>query len=420
MSKKQRRIKLKPKFNRHQYKFYQDLTSRRLHLSTGFGGGKTYSLIWKMIQLSQINFLCHGGLMAPSLVEFKKDVLPLSEEIFEEYKIPFHFNGQHNYFSFPWTNKRCYVVSGEKKIRGPNWGYGLINELTLCPLVRYKEFLGRVRDKKASCPQVASSGTPEGMASEYYDYMIENPRDNFTVLYGSTKDNIQNLAEGFIDDLYSDYDSVMQQAYIEGLWVNMTGNRFYYAYDSKINDDKKIKQKDYSMVHIGMDFNVDPMAATCWNFDGNTLTAFDEITIHDSNTREMAAAMKARGYDPDSCIIYPDPSGRSRSTKGDPDITILQDCGYYEIRNRKKAPGFRTRQLNVNNLFEKKKVRINPDKCPRLRKDFMAVEQDTVTLEKIKKNKDLTHHSDGFDYLCDILFPFKGRSSSGIRIGTRM
>lgn len=401
---------LKPIFNRHQWPFYNDLTSKRLHLSTGFGGGKTYIMIWKMIQLSKLNKLTHGGLMCPSIVEFKKDVLPLSEDIFDQFGIPFKFNKQQLYYEFPWTKKRCYVVSAEKKLRGPNWGYAVINEVTLCPLVRYKEVLGRVRDKASSVPQVASVGTPEGMASEYYDYMIENPRDNFRIIYGSSLDNAQNLTSGFIDDLKSDYDSVMQQAYIEGLWVNMTGNRFYYAYDAKKNEYETIQLPKYPTYHVALDFNVDPMAASVWVKHNGKMYGIDEIALRgeDGNTKKMAAALIARGYSPDCTIIYPDPSGRARSTKGDPDIKQLEDCGFYEIKAKKRAPLFRERQLNMNNLFEKGMIKVNNKTQPMTRKDFMAVEQDKVRLEKIKSNKDLTHFSDGVDYMCDILYPFRG------------
>jgi hypothetical protein len=211
----------------------------------------------------------------------------------------------------------------------------------------------------------------------------------------------------------------MQQAYIDGLWVNMTGNRFYYSYEPSRNEDASIAEIDYCQVHVGMDFNVYPMSATCWTHINGKLNAFDEITLYNADTKQMCDALKARGYHPDRTIIYPDPSGKARSTKGMPDTKILENEGFHEIRVKSRAPGFRQRQLNTNNLFEKKLIKINPIKCPRLKKDFMGVEQDKVTLEKIKKNPELTHHSDGFDYLCDILYPFSGHKPESRSITVR-
>jgi len=399
--------------NPHQKEFHNDVKSKRLHLSTGFGGGKTYAIIMKMLQLSKLNKNVHGGLMVPSYTDFTKDVKPLAEEIFEDQKIPYEYHGTEHWYKFPWSRGKCFVVSAERKIRGPNWGWAVINELTLCPLVRYKEVLGRVRVKRAKYPQVASCGTPEGWASEYYEYMIEKPRDNFRIIYGDTRDNLCNLTADYVDDLEADYDDIMQDAYIRGLWVNMAGNRFYYGYDPKINDDTKIVYNPYSTVHISMDFNVDPMAANLWHYDGKFLKAFDEITLKNieggADTKMMGRAIVARDHEPHEVIVYPDPAGAARSTKGQPDITQLEELGFVNIRKRKKAQGMRTRQLNMNNLLQKAIIKINPIKCPELKKDFMSVEQDIVTLEKIKKNLARTHHSDGADYLGDILYPFSGK-----------
>lgn len=400
--------------NKHQKEFHLDTYSKRLHLSSGFGGGKTYALIMKMFQLTKLNRDVAGGLMCPTYTEFTKDVKPLIEEICEANGIPINYHGTEHYYTWPWTKGKTYIVGAKTRIRGPNWGYALINELTLCPLVRYKEVLGRVRVKRAKYLQVASVGTPEGMASEYYDYMIEKPRDNFRVIYGDTRDNLMNLTEDYVDNLSEDYDSVMQDAYIRGLWVNMAGNRFYYAYTEK-NHNEDIKFNEYMSVHISMDFNVDPMSAVLWQYDGKKLRAFDEITIENieggANTKMMGNRIIAKGYDPSDVTIYPDPSGNNRKTDGLPDITVLRNMGFTDIRVRKAHPSFRQRQLNMNNLLEKGIIELHPKKCPRLKKDFMSVEQDTITNEKIKKNKALTHHSDGADYLCDILFPFSGSRS---------
>lgn len=403
---------IKYKRNKHQKVFHADVKSKRLHMSTGFGGGKTHALIMKMFLLSKLNRNVSGGFMCPTYTDFTKDVKPLVEEICEMQGIPVNFHGVEHYYTWPWTTGKVYIVGAKARIRGPNWGFALINELTLCPLVRYKEVLGRVRVKRAKFPQVASVGTPEGMASEYYDYMIDKPRDNFRIIYGDTKDNLDNLTEDYVDNLTEDYDKIMQDAYIRGLWVNMSGNRFYYAYRPEKNDNENIKYNEYSSVHISMDFNVDPMSAVLWQYDGKKLRAYDEITIENiedgADTKMMGKAIIARGYNPSEVILYPDPSGNNRSTNGDPNIVILRNMGFTDIRVRRKHPGFRQRQLNMNNLLEKGIIEIHPKKCPRLRKDFMSVEQDTVTNEKIKKNKSLTHHSDGADYMCDILFPFSG------------
>ena len=386
----------------------EDTTTKFLHMSTGFGGGKTHSLIKKMMQLSHLNRPYHGGLVVPSFTDFTKDVLPELEDICDKSSIEYHHQKKDNWIQFPWTQGKVYVVSAEKKIRGPTWAYACINEVTLLTAERYKETIGRIRKKGAKCTQLATSGTPEGTGHWLYDVFMENPMKNSRVIYGDTRDNAENLSPDYIQSLMDSYDSVMLDAYLKGMWVNMNGRRFYYNYEPDRHHDKQIKRDPEMINQIAMDFNVDPMAASIWNFDGARVLGFDEVKIMDGDTEKMCIALKSRGYVPDNSVIYPDPSGNSRSTKGRSDVKILKDHGY-EVVFRPTQPRHRQRQLNMNNLFEKRKILINPDKMPGCKKDFAAVSVDVVTLGKAKKDQNLTHFSDGVDYMCDILFPFSGK-----------
>ena len=404
--------KIKYKKNRHQAEFHADDTSRFLHLSTGFGGGKTYSLCMKAIKLSKLNKDLHGGLVCVDLQEFKKDILPEFEAILQKNNIPYRYHKSEHWFKFPWSKGKLFIISAEKPIRGPNWAYALINEVTLIPLVKYKEVIGRVRVKAAKVPQVCSSGTPEGHANEYYNYMIKNPPKGMRVIYGKTDDNIENLNDIYIENLESAYDSIMLDAYRTGLWVNMVKGRFYYAYnpiknDVKVTDEELEKFREFL---VSLDFNVDPFCATVWVKNKGKLHAIDQIKLEGEQgftTENMILALKTRGYTPVNTVIYPDPAGRARSTKGLPDVKILENAGY-TVRVKSAAPSFRKRQLNVNNLLDKGFIIVDPDRAEGIKEDFQSVEMDTYTQEKKKTNPALTHFSDGLDYLCDIEFPFSG------------
>lgn len=398
------------KANPHQKEFIKDTTSKFLHLSSGFGGGKTFILAYKLLHLSYLNCPHHGGLVVPDFKDFKRDVLPEMESILETNNIPYKFHGSEHWFQFPWTPGRLYVTSAEKKLRGPNWAYAGINEVTLMPLVRYKEVIGRVRIKGSKFPQIASVGTPEGFASEYYEYFVEKPPQGFRMIYGSTDDNKENLHDDYISNLENTYDSKMIDAYRKGLWVNMTGNQFYYSFDPAKQFRRDLKRDMFSEYLIAMDFNVDPFCASIWGHDGYKIFGVDQVKLAGEqgyDTRKMIQALFNRNYTPSNSVIYPDPAGNARSTKGAPDIQILREAGFH-VESRLKAPPMRRRQLNVNNLLDKGRIVFNPDLMPDVRKDFEGVEQDKITLEKKKDNPNFTHFSDGVDYLCDILFPFSG------------
>lgn len=388
-----------------------DDKTKFLHLSAGYGFGKTRTLCFKLLDLSAKNKNLDGGLVVPSYTDFTRDVKVAFEDLFDEFKINAKYHGSEHKYSFPWTKGNLYVATAEKKIRGPNWAYAGINELTLIKLSSYREVIGRVRIKDAPNPQIASSGTPEGIASEYYEIFVEKQWENSRVLYGDTRDNAHNLSSSYIQSLYDSYPKQLLDAYMRGLWVNLQGNRFYFAYDSKKNETNQ--ERDDSMpYHIAIDFNIDPLTASIWQSFGNKLIAVDEIKLEGGegyNTENLVTAMKSRGYTPNNSYLYPDPAGNARSTKGLPDNEVLKRAGY-QVRVKTVAPRFRERQINANNLFEKGILMVNP-RLTGLKKDFLAVEVDPVTLEKVKKNPKLTHFSDGFDYMLDILMPFRGHGS---------
>lgn len=409
-------LKIKYRKNKHQTSFHEDIQTKFLHLSGGYGSGKSFGLVQKMFHLSIKNRDYNGGLVCPSFAEFKRDMMVLIEEICDSNRIKFHYHKTEHWYRFPWSEGKIYVATGEKAIKGPNWAFACINELTLLPFERYREVIARVRLKKASYPQIASCGTPEGLTTGYYQFFIESPNANSRIIYGSTDDNLQNLNQDYISSLESAYDSRQLEAFRHGQFINVLGNRFYYSYDQKIHSSDAVEDTD-SPVLVSVDFNVDPMVATIWQWQVNgTLVAVAEIVLkQNADTNKLCKSLMAHGYTPDRVEIYPDPAGNARSTKGQPDTTILKNAGFYNIKVRKAAPPFRKRQLNVNNLLDKGRIKVNIKMCPTLHRDLLLCTQDTVTLEKEKSSPDLTHASDGMDYLCDILFPLSGtKPNSGM------
>jgi hypothetical protein len=365
----------------------------------------------KALKLMALNAPYSGGLMAPTYGELKRDIIPIFDDIFERNNLTrmIKYHGSDHYYQFPWSKGRLYLFSGENKLRGPNLAFFLINEATLISHERYKECIGRVRVKGAPYPQIASVGTPEGVGNYMYEMFVDKPMRNSRIIYGDTRANIDNLNPNYITALEDSYDKITLDAYLRGMWVNMNGNQFYYSYNPEKNLSRDIIHNPHAIVHCALDFNVEHMTATLWHLFDDTLFGFSEIVLtNNADTEKMAMALKARGFTPDRTIIYPDPAGAARSTKGSPDHVILKRHGF-EVKARSTQPRFRQRQLNVNNLFDKSKIVFNPDTMPSLKKDCEGVEQNPVSLEKDKRNPKLTHASDGLDYLCDILFEFSGK-----------
>jgi len=401
----------------HQRDFHNDLHSRFLHISGGYGSGKTYSLCMKALKFRWINRQHNGGLTAPSYPDLKKDVLPTFEDIFERNNIPHSYHKTDKVFSFPWCKGKLYLFTAENKIRGPNLSDMGINEATLISRERYMECVGRVRVKGAACSQVYSSGTPEGLHNYMHELFVQKKMNNSRVIYAKTMDNIANLDQEYIAALKAAYDPVMLQAYMDGEWVNMNGNQFYYSYSTAANEDTSLKRDFKKVILAAMDFNVTHMTCTLWHLYPEGLRGFDEIYLpRNADTSKMIEALKSRGYTPDITSIYPDPAGKAQRTSGKSDHQILREAGY-NVEARLSAPRFRERQLNMNSKLATGWIKYNPDTMPKLKKDFLAVEQDPVTLGKDKDNEELTHASDGVDYLVDVVSPFvKPSRSESVRI----
>lgn len=405
-----KQIKLKSNLVGAQWDFMMDYETKFLHLSAGYGFGKSRTLILKLLELSKLNAPYPGGVVVPSYTDFTRDVKIAFEDIFHENNIKAEYHGSEHKYKLPWTKGALYVATAEKKIRGPNWSYAGINELTLIPMERYREIIGRVRIKGAKFPQIVSSGTPEGIASDYYEAFVEKPLAGSKCLYGDTRENAHNLNSNYIQSLYDTYPKALIDAYMKGLWVNLTGNRFYFEYDPIKNDGVNTPNPDLPFI-IGMDFNVEFLSASVWQIWGNRVIGFDEIVLEGGEgfkVENMIQALQSRGYGAYNSIICPDPAGKSRNTSGKTEVEILEQAGY-QVRTRAAAPRFRERQINMNKLFELGRIVVHPENQKKTKRDFMAVECDPSTLEKKKNNPKLTHLSDGVDYLVDLYFPFNDK-----------
>lgn len=407
--------------NKHQRKFHFS-TKPKVYLSMGYGGGKTYSLCMKGIQLAAINEGFDGGILAPSLKMLKRDVVPLFKAICKENSIPLVWNSVDSFFNFPELGTTIYAFHSEDNgdsIRGPNLAFGLINEITMCSKGAFDAFIARIRVKQAKLLQLAMSGTPEGF-NWTYEYFIEQPRLDTDLIFGRSMDNV-HVADSYFENLKSSYDEKLLKQYLDGEFVNLSGNRALWAFERFIHVSDQAKKTEGAPIWVSLDFNVNPMSAVLWNrlptIEGKpALVAFDEICLNSSDTHEMADVIKDKVGT--NVVIFPDPAGNARSTKsrGMTDIGILYDAGFKDVRFKKKIPSVRDCLNASNNMLDKKQILIHP-RC----KNFIADAEQCILksggLEIDKSNPNRSHWLDGFKNMIDYEFPIV-RPTTPIRVGT--
>jgi hypothetical protein len=423
-----------------QAEIYDDTTTKILTLSGGLGSGKSYVGVRKALQLSALNQGFAGGFLCPAYSDFRKDIKPLFEEILEEQlglvkNKHWFFHNTHKEYTFIWNKKPLYIFTAENPIAGPNLAYCVINEFSLMKWERVNEMMRRVRVKDAQYKQRVLVGTPEdtyAWLEEFVDNQESINKDvpeNFKIVYSDTRDNTHIDAD-YRRQLESMLDEQQLKVFASGQIVKLGSDYFYYAYDDSKNVSEKAVYDPKRTVYVNLDFNVGRMCASFAHVYGSgedkLVHIFDELELTgDSDTRDMKRALLAR-YRADQMLITCDAAGKNRSTTGlknmQSDVAILRASAEgmpaLEVRFKSHNQGMRKRQLLMNGLISHQKILIHP-KCKKVRKDFKQVKQDKVDFGKCKKIVELTHFSDGIDYMCDFEFQLPERTKPTPSTATR-
>ena len=414
-----------------QAKVYDDDTTKIIVQSMGLGGGKTYNLCMKALKLSYLNRnIAAGGILAPSMPDFKRDILPTFEEILESRNIPYIYRDsgkKGRYFQFPWTNKPLYIFTAEKPVAGPNLGYCLINEFSLIRYVRINEMMRRVRVKNCPAMQKILVGTPEdthGWLEEFIDAQErvekENP-DTFKIHYGSSSENT-HIDGDYVKFLEQTLDEKSLEIFRDGRIGRIGGDFFYYAYTDERCVDENVVFNSAEHIWVGLDFNFNNMSMSFSHKRGDELHIFDEKVLKGDADTQAAADYIARVYGADNLTIICDSSGKNRKTIADrngarTDVKILRNAGF-TVKYKPANPRLKKRQVHVNGMMANRKIRVNP-KCRLVILDFKKTRQKADYTKDEGSEHQFSHFSDGVDYVVDQLFEnplARKKSSNSIRL----
>ena len=250
-------------------------------------------------------------------------------------------------------------------------------------------------------------GTPKGMnwAKDLYD-MADTYPDEWASFQFTTEQG-GNVPQSEIEAARRSLDVRTFNQEFRATFETFSG-RIFYAFDRKVN------VKPYSdplpkELHLGVDFNIDPMSATLSVKSGNILHVFDEFKIFGSNTEELVEEVKTR-YPGHTIIAYPDPAGAQRKTSagGKTDHTILRNAGFTV-----KAP-------HSHNAVRDGINAVNAKLCsssgittlfidPRCKYVIECLEKQTYKEGTSIPDKDsgFDHMNDALRYKVDYLFPIR-------------
>ena len=167
----------------------------------------------------------------------------------------------------------------------------------------------------------------------------------YTTLQGGrvTKDEIEAAKQDLDIRTFRQEFEASFETYAGAVYYN------FHAVDSVV--EKEIDWK--KPLHIGMDFNVDPMSCVVAQIDKGKIYVVDEVVIYSSNTEEMVQELRDRYGTKIPIFIYPDPACKQRKTSagGKTDLSILQNAGF-NVKVKHKHTPVRDRVNNVNSRLK--------------------------------------------------------------------
>ena len=248
-------------------------------------------------------------------------------------------------------------------------------------------------------------GTPKGR-NHFYDLWTGgiDGQNNWSSFQYTTLDG-GNVPAHEIESAKSDLDErTFKQEYLAN-FVNYSGIIYY-----NFSREESVRRYtgDYNEVHIGMDFNLDPMSACVAVKDNGILHIIDEIVMYSSNTDEMSDEIKQR-YPNCKVTVYPDPACKQRKTSagGRTDLSILQNAGL-GVLVKNKHPSVRDRLNSVNarlkNADGVRFVYVDP-KC---KQTIKGLERQTYKEGTNQPNKDgYDHMNDALGYMIEYMHPIR-------------
>jgi len=186
--------------------------------------------------------------------------------------------------------------------------------------------------------------------------------------------------------------------------------RVFYAFDRKHNVKPWIEpERAIADLHIGCDFNIDPISAVIAYKIGNTLHIVDEVKIYSSNTDELVSEIKTR-YPTKNIIAYPDPAGAQRKTSagGRTDHTILRNANFKVLApHSHNAVRDGVNAVNAKLLSSTGITTLYID--PKCKYVIECLEKHTYKegTSQPDKSSGFDHMNDALRYMVDFLFPIR-------------
>lgn len=338
----------------------------------GYGSGKTEALICSTLRDALYFRGAKVGSYCPTYDLLKLNLIPRLEEALALGDINFSINRSDHIITL---ENESQIIMRSMDNPGRIIAYEVfrshVDEIDTLPRDKaehvWRKIIARNRQKIYQNGEmlqntVSAYTTPDyGFASFTYNRWKKNGGGEYQYIKAPTHSN-PHLPVDYVDQLRDTYSEELIQAYVEGEWCNFTSGQVYHSYDRLANHSFESIRKG-EVLRVGMDFNVNKMAAIIYVARKNGWHAVEEKT-DGVDTPDMIEWLK-ENFGDHSIIVYPDATGNSRKTTdaSKSDIKLLKKAGF-KVKAKSVNPRVRDRILAMNKQFKNQKLWVNDDTCP--------------------------------------------------------
>lgn len=199
----------------------------------------------------------------------------------------------------------CAWVDEAHKVRD------LPDNVTKCPVQNLKMCL---RHPDAQICRFIATTTPEGRSGWVFNDWVVDPGPKHVIYRLRTEANRAHLSDDYIDNLRHALTEAQVQAYLEGHFVDISGNRAHYLFNDQ-NIINSYEPNPKLPVIVGIDINVDNCSWILAQEVDDKFIQFDELVIEkDATIDKMVSAAHARGWgEYPIAKLCPDVSASARS-----------------------------------------------------------------------------------------------------------
>lgn len=319
---------------------------------------------------------------------------------------------------------KCRAMEHAHRIVGFDINHAQIDEIDTMKMNKadaaWKKIIARMSSVSPDYPMntVDFTTTPEGFNFVYNLFVMQIENDPkianlYSLTKASTRQNAKNLPDDYIQSLYDTYPSQLVDAYVDGEFVNLTSGSVYPCFDRVKHNSSETENGSEPLI-VGMDFNVNNMAACIFVQRGKDYHQVDEIT-KGRDTSSVCETLKQK-YPNRKITVYPDASGKNSSSKGASvsDISIIKQFGFWVVADDAN-PRVKNRVNSVNKAFESGQLFINTLRCPETTR---CIEQQAYDDNgEPDKKSGLDHQNDAFGYPIVKLLPIVKPLTKGFAVG---